>query len=98
MSVFSILKVKPSPAATGRFAPSMLVLPKMPSSVTPLCSAESRPFDRPVVFANICDIITRGSTPFIRNDPRSRCSGQMKSSFRSPKQVPTMIASWPMPV
>ena len=47
----------------------MLVLPKMPSSVTPLCSAESRPFDSPVVFANICDIITRGSTPFIRNDP-----------------------------
>jgi hypothetical protein len=76
----------------------MLVLPKMPSSVTPLCSAESRPFDSPVVFANICDIITRGSTPFIRKDPRSRCSGQMKSSFRSPKQVPTMIASWPMPV
>ena len=35
----------------------MLVLPKMPSSDTPLCSAESRPFDRPVVFANICDII-----------------------------------------
>jgi hypothetical protein len=56
------------------------------------------PFDRPVDFANICDIITRGSTPFIRNDPRSRCSGQMKSSLRSPKQVPTMIASWPMPV
>ena len=35
----------------------MLVLPKMPSSLTPLCSAESRPFDRPVVLANICDII-----------------------------------------
>ena len=26
----------------------MLVLPKIPSSVTPLCSAESRPFDSPV--------------------------------------------------
>ena len=37
-------------------------------------------------------------TPFIRNAPRSRCSGQIQSSFRSPKQVPTMIASWPMPV
>ena len=55
----------------------MLVLPKMPSSLTPLCSAESRPFDKPVVFANICDIITRGSTPFIRKEPRSRWSGQM---------------------
>ena len=72
MSDFSILNVRPSPAATGRFAPSMLVLPKMPSSETPLCSAESRPFDSPVVFANICDIITLGSTPFIRNEPRSR--------------------------
>ena len=61
----------------------MLVLPKMPSSGTPLCSAESRPFDSPVAFANICDIIVRASTPFIRNEPRSRCSGQMKSSFRS---------------
>ena len=71
----------------------MLVLPKMPNADTPLCSAESRPFDNPVVLANICDIITLGSTPFIRNDPRSRCSGQMKSSFRSPKQVPTMMAS-----
>ena len=49
LSVFSILKVSARPAATGRFAPSMLVLPKMPSSVTPLCSAESRPFDSPVV-------------------------------------------------
>ena len=98
LSAFSILKVKPRPAATGRLAPSMLVLPKMPSSFTPLCSAESRPFERPVVFANICDIITRGSTPFIRNAPRSRCSGQIQSSFRSSKQVPTMIASCPMPV
>src|SRR5437870_1898722 len=53
----------------------MLVLPKMPSSFTPLCSAESRPLERPVVLANICDIITCGSTPFIRNAPRSRCSG-----------------------
>ncbi len=76
----------------------MLVLPKIPSSLTPLCSAESRPLDNPVALPNICDIIARGSTPFIRNDPRSRCSGQMKSSFRSAKQVPTMIASWPMPV
>ena len=38
----------------------------------------------PVVLANICDIITFGSTPFMRKEPRSRCSGQMKSSFRSP--------------
>ena len=76
----------------------MLVLPKMPSSETPLCSAESRPFDNPVVFANICDIIVRADTPFIRNAPRSRCSGQIQSSFPSPKQVPTMIASCPMPV
>ena len=42
--------------------------------------------------------IVRALTPFIRNEPRSRCSGQMKSSLRRPKQVPTMIASWPMPV
>jgi hypothetical protein len=35
----------------------MLVLPKMPSSLTPLCSAESRPFERPVVFAYIWAII-----------------------------------------
>jgi hypothetical protein len=26
----------------------MLVLPKMPSSFTPLCKAESRPLDRPI--------------------------------------------------
>ena len=65
------------PAATGRFAPSMLVLPKIPNSLTPLCSAESRPFDRPVVLANICDIMTRGSTPFMRKEPKSRWSGQM---------------------
>ena len=76
----------------------MLVLPKIPSSDTPLCSAESRPFDRPVSFANICDIIVRASTPFISSAPRSRCSGQIQSSFRSAKQVPTMMASWPMPV
>ena len=79
----------------GRFK---AVLPKIPSSVTPLCSAESRPFESPAALPNICDIIARGSTPFIRNAPRSRCSGQMKSSCRRPKQVPTMIASWPMPV
>jgi hypothetical protein len=73
----SSLKVKASPAATGVFAPSMLVFPKIPSSGTPLCSAESRPFDSPVAFAYICAIITPGLTPFIRNVPRSRCSGQM---------------------
>ena len=38
----------------------MLVLPKIPSSFTPLWSAESRPFDSPVSFANICAIITLG--------------------------------------
>ena len=83
-SDFSIFMVKASPAATGKLAPSMLVLPKMPSSLTPLCSAESRPLDKPVAFANICDIIVRGSTPFIRNAPRSRCSGQIQSSGRRP--------------
>ena len=31
--------------------------------------------------ANICAIIARGSTPFIRNAPRSRCSGQIQSSL-----------------
>ena len=73
------LEGEAEPAATGRFAPSMLVLPKIPSSLTPLWSAESRPLDNPVAFPNICDIIVRGSTPFIRKEPRSRCSGQMKS-------------------
>ncbi len=41
----------------------MLVLPKMPSSLTLLCSAESRPFERPVSFANICAIICRARDP-----------------------------------
>ncbi len=76
----------------------MLVLPKMPSSLTPLCSAESRPFDRPVTLANICAIIWRALTPFISSAPRSRCRGKIQSSGRKPKQQPTMIASWPIPV
>src|SRR6266550_2929990 len=69
-SFCSILKVSAMPAATGRFAPSMLVLPKMPSSLTPLCSAESRPRDRPPSFPNICAIITRGSFLMKGVEPR----------------------------
>ena len=54
----------------------MLVLPKIPSSLTPLWSAESRPLDNPVALPNICDIIARGSTPFIRNDPGRGAAGR----------------------
>ena len=48
-----------------------------PPAPNPLCNAESRPFERPVSFPNICAIISRGATPLIRNAPKSRCNGKI---------------------
>jgi hypothetical protein len=76
----------------------MLVLPKMPSSLTPLCSAESRPFDRPVALANICAIICARLTPSSETSPGRGAAGKNPVFLPQAETVPTMIASWPMPV
>ena len=96
-SSFPILNLYAVPAATGSVEPSIDVAPKMHREKSPPWRKESFPLEKPSRLPKIWAISRFGSAPLTRKAPRSRCSGKIQSSGRSPWQIPTTTASCPFP-